>query len=351
MKHLCHTVFWESVVSKILVMMSGGIDSSVVAYLLKQQGHEIIGLTLSLWYDGDSNTCCGVAANCRAKDICEKLGIEHFALNKRMDFMKFVVQPYIEDHKSSRTPSPCINCNANVKIGGMLRYADYFKCDYIATGHYARIIDSKIALAKDTSKDQTYMLSRVSRDVIKRIMLPLGDMLKTEVRAIAEANNIPAPKDSQDLCFVESADRSTFLQSHGISFDEGDIINTAGETLGRHDGIFNYTIGQRRGLPGSSDGPLYVLRLNRDKNQVVVGSGDNLLRKNCIVKDFNWQYTPDTNRVQVKIRYRSAPVWATYEKRGDDLELVFDEEQKAITPGQAAVLYSDNYLIGGGWID
>jgi tRNA-specific 2-thiouridylase len=331
-------------------MMSGGVDSNVVAYLLKQQGHDVIGLTLSLWWDSDANTCCGVAANCRAKDVCEKLGIEHFALNKRMDFMKFVVNPYIEAHKAGTTPSPCLNCNTNVKIGGMLRYADYFNCDYIATGHYARIIDGKIALAADPSKDQTYMLSRVRPDIIARLMLPLGNMLKTEVRAIAEANGIYAPSDSQDLCFVESADRSEFLQSHGVQFEDGDIVNSVGTKLGDHGGVYNYTVGQRKGLPASNDGPLYVLRINRDKNQVVVGSENDLLTKNCVVKDFNWQHTPSTSRVKVKIRYRAPAVWASYEKRGNELVLTFDDSQKAITPGQAAVLYDNDTLIGGGWI-
>ncbi len=336
--------------SRVLVMMSGGVDSNVVAYLLKQQGHEVIGLTLSLWYDGDSNTCCGVAANCRAKDVCEKLGIEHYALNKRMDFMKFVVNPYIEAHKAGTTPSPCLNCNTNVKIGGMLRYADYFKCDYIATGHYANIVDGRITLATDPTKDQTYMLSRIKPELISRLMFPLGGMLKADVRAIAEANDIYAPSDSQDLCFVERTDRSEFLQSHGIDFKDGDIVNNSGETVGQHSGIYNYTIGQRKGLPASNDGPLYVIKIDRDRNKVVVGGENDLLTKNCIVKDFNWQYTPNTNRVSVKIRYRAAPVCATYEKRGDDLVLVFDEPQKAITPGQAAVLYDNNILIGGGWI-
>lgn len=337
--------------ARVLAMMSGGVDSSVVAYLLKQAGHEVIGLTLSLWYDGDSNTCCGVAANCRAKDVCEKLGIEHYALNKRMDFMKHVVNPYIEAHKAGITPSPCLNCNTNVKIGGMLRYAEYFKCDYIATGHYARIADGKITLAADTTKDQTYMLSRIKPELIPRLMLPLGDMLKSDVRAIAETNDIYAPSDSQDLCFVERNDRSDFLQSYGIDFEDGNIINSSGETLGKHSGIYNYTIGQRRGLPASNTGALYVIRINRDKNEVVVGAENELLTKNCIVKDFNWQHTPNTNRVQVKIRYRAAPVFATYEKHGNDLRLVFDEPQRAITPGQAAVLYDNNILIGGGWIN
>lgn len=337
--------------SRILVMMSGGVDSNVVAYLLKKAGHDVVGLTLSLWWDSDANTCCGVAANCRAKDVCDRLGIEHYALNKRMDFMKFVVNPYIEAHKAGTTPSPCLNCNTNVKIGGMIRYADYFKCDYVATGHYARIVDGKIVLATDPSKDQTYMLSRVKPEIISRLMFPLGSMLKTEVRAIAEANDIYAPSDSQDLCFVEKTDRAEFLQSYGIPFEDGNIVNAAGCKVGEHDGIYNYTIGQRRGLPASNDGPLYVLRINRDKNEVVVGSENDLLTKNCIVKDFNWQHTPNTNRVKVKIRYKAAPVWATYEKRDNDLVLTFEDAQKAITPGQAAVLYEGDTLIGGGWIN
>jgi len=337
-------------VSRILVMMSGGVDSNVVAYLLKQQGHDVIGLTLSLWWDSDANTCCGVAANCRAKDVCDKLGIEHYALNKRMDFMKFVVNPYVEAHRAGTTPSPCLNCNTNVKIGGMIRYADYFGCDYVATGHYARIVDGRVMLAADSTKDQTYMLSRIKPDIISRLMFPLGDMLKADVRAIAEANGIYAPSDSQDLCFVEKTDRAEFLQNYGISFEDGDIVNVAGETVGKHAGVYNYTVGQRKGLPASSDGPLYVLRINRDKNQVVVGAENDLLTRNCLVKDFNWQYTPSTNRFKVKIRYRAPAVWAVYEKQNDNLFLTFEDAQKAITPGQAAVLYDGDTLIGGGWI-
>lgn len=336
--------------SRILVMMSGGVDSNVVAYLLKQQGHNVIGLTLALWWDSDANTCCGVAANCKAKDVCDKLGIEHYVLNKRMDFMKFVVNPYIEAHKAGTTPSPCLNCNTKVKIGGMIRYADYFGCDYVATGHYARIVDGKLALAADQTKDQTYMLSRIKPDIISRLMLPLGSMLKTEVRAIAEANGIYASSDSQDLCFVEKTDRAEFLQGYGVQFEDGDITNSFGDVLGKHEGIYNYTVGQRKGLPASTDGPLYVLRIERDKNRVVVGAESELLTKNCIVKDFNWQHTPSTNRIRVKIRYKAPPVWATYEKNNDNLFLTFDDAQKAITPGQAAVLYENDVLIGGGWI-
>lgn len=337
--------------ARILVMMSGGVDSNVVAYMLKQQGHDVIGLTLSLWWDGDSNTCCGVAANCRAKAVCEKLGIEHFALNKRSDFMKFVVNPYIDAHKAGTTPSPCLNCNTHIKIGGMVKIAKFFDCDYIATGHYARIVDGHIVLATDQSKDQTYMLSRVKSDVIPKLMFPLGDMLKADVRAIAEANGIYAPSDSQDLCFVEREDRSSFLEQHGVVFDDGEIVNSSGNVLGEHNGIFNFTVGQRKGLPASSGGPLYVIRIDRENNKVVVGSENELLTKTCVVKDFNWQYTPMSNHVSVKIRYRATPVLATYEKKDDgNISVVFDESQKAITPGQAAVFYDGNILVGGGWI-
>ena len=239
--------------SKILCMMSGGVDSNVCAYLLQQQGHEVVGVTLSLWWQDGDNTCCGVAANCRALSVCEKFGIEHFALNKRSDFMKYVVNPYVEAHKLGQTPSPCLNCNTHVKIGGMIRYADFLGCDYIATGHYVNKINDGLYVAKDLSKDQTYMLARVDRNVINRFMFPLGGLLKEEVRAIAEANQIVAPKDSQDLCFVQNEDRSEFLAERGVDFDPGEIVTLGGKVVGKHNGTCNYTVGQRRGLPSSSE--------------------------------------------------------------------------------------------------
>lgn len=335
--------------AKILMMLSGGVDSSVAAYLLKKQGHTVIGLTLSLWYDGDSNTCCGVTANCRAKELCDKLGIEHFSLNKRRDFMKHVVNPYIDSYNSLKTPSPCLDCNTHIKIGGMVQHADFFECEYVATGHYIRTDGTKLFSARDIAKDQSYMLSRIDKALIPRLMFPLGDMLKSDIRNIAEANGIYAPRDSQDLCFVEKSNRAEFLESHGVIFNHGEIVNTSGNVLAKHNGIYNYTIGQRKGLPSTSDGRLYVLRVNKDKNQVIVGSENELFVKTCNVNDFNWHYTPITNRIRVKIRYKAAPVWASFKKDNGIVSLVFDEEQKAVVNGQAAVFYGDDdSVIGGG---
>lgn len=336
--------------SKILCMMSGGVDSNVCAYLLQQQGHEVVGVTLSLWWQDGDNTCCGVAANCRALSVCEKLGIEHFALNKRSDFMKYVVDPYVESHKVGETPSPCLNCNTHVKIGGMIKYADFLDCEYIATGHYIRKDADGLYVAKDLTKDQTYMLSRVQADVIPRFMFPLGNLLKEEVRAIAEANQIVAPKDSQDLCFVQNEDRSEFLAERGVNFDPGQIVNLDGKIVGEHNGTCNYTVGQRRGLPGGSSEKLFVIRINKDKNQVIVGSDESLMSDECFARDFNWIYKPDNNEIEVKIRYKAELVHGRFYIVDDMVRVVFDKPQRSVTPGQGAVLYSNGRLLGGGWI-
>lgn len=335
--------------TKVLCMMSGGVDSNVAAHLLKQQGYDVVGVTLSLWWQDGDNTCCGVAANCRALSVCEKLGIEHFALNKRSDFMKYVVDPYVDAHRNGLTPSPCINCNTHVKIGGMIKYADFLGCDYIATGHYVKKVGNGLFVAKDNAKDQTYMLARVSIDSIGRFIFPLGDLLKDEIRNIADENGIISPKDSQDLCFVQSEDRSEFLAERGIQFVPGDFVDEAGKILGSHTGLCNYTVGQRRGLPNNSE-KLFVLRVNKEKNQIVLGSGNSLFNSECVVRDFNWLHRPSNNTANIKVRYKAEAVSGKFYIEGDFVRFVFDQPQRAVTPGQAAVLYDEDRLVGGGWI-
>lgn len=333
---------------RVMCMMSGGVDSNVAAYLLKQEGYEVIGVTLSLWWS-DDNTCCGVAANCRAMDVCEKLGIEHYSLNKRGDFMKYVVNPFISSHQNNETPSPCVNCNANVKIGGMLKYADFLDCEYVATGHYVLKDNGSLYVPRDLVKDQTYMLSMVPKNLFSRLIFPLGSIFKEDVRKIADENGLASPKDSQDLCFVQKEDRKEFLESYGVEYYNGDILHENGVVLGKHDGVFNYTVGQRRGL-GLGNG-LYVIRTDKTNRQVIVGPESSLFKNEFRIRNFNWiEDIGDYGDILVKTRYKSQPVKASFMKNGEFVECALKEPGKSITPGQCAVFYTNQKLIGGGWM-
>ncbi len=352
---------------KVLVGMSGGVDSSVTAYLLLKEGYEVTGCTLRLYdYTGiglpEENTCCGINEVNDAKSVCASLGIEHVVINFMESFRKEVIDKFITEYKEGRTPNPCIDCNRTMKFGYMKDWAIEHGYDYIATGHYAEKVemDGRFYLrkAKDPTRDQSYVLYVADQDTLRMLLLPLGGLIKkTEVRRIAEEQGFVNAKkhDSEDICFVPDGDYAGMMERvTGEKMVPGNIVNTSGKILGKHKGSEGYTIGQRKGLGISAPEPIYVLDKNPKDNTVVVGKNEELFRRDLSVKYINWMREPlkdgDSIRCNVKIRYRHEPEPASVTMMGDTAEIIFDEPQRAITTGQAAVFYDGDMVIGGGTI-
>ncbi len=346
---------------RILVAMSGGVDSSVAALLLKKQGHEVLGATLNLWsYAGriePYNNCCSLEVAAVAK----QLGIEHRFLDYGELFAREVVRRTIEEYLRGRTPNPCIWCNASVRFPALLAEAERLGCDSLATGHYARIGEEEdgsfyLLRGRDREKDQSYFLYRLTQRELARLIFPVGAYLKEEVFALAkEAGLLVKPKESQDLCFVPDNDYRRFLAEHSRDgIRPGEIVDTKGRVLGRHDGLPFYTIGQRRGLGLSSPERLYVLALEPESNRVIVGPEKGLYSRGLIASEVNWLAKPPAAEleVEVKVRYRTPGAMARVEPlSGNRARVVFIEPQRAITPGQAAVFYRGERLLGGGVIE
>jgi tRNA-specific 2-thiouridylase len=345
---------------KVVVGLSGGVDSSVAAALLCQQGYETIGLTL--WLMRGKGQCCSEGM-VDATRICEQLGIPHQIIDSRDTFEQYIIDYLVSGYEAGITPLPCSQCNKAVKFGPMLKYArEELGADYIATGHYARITYNEtngryqLRRAIDRSKDQTYFLYDLSQDMLSGTLFPLGDTLKTQTRDIAAQLNLSTAEkpESQDLCLVEKhGSMRTFLDEY-IQQRPGDIVNTQGQVLGQHTGIHHYTIGQRKGIGIAAPEPLYVVSLDAVKNQVVVGSRAETHSPECTIDRVNWvAITPPQTpiRAEVQVRYRSPAVPVTVIPiEGDRVKLVFDEPQFGITPGQAAVWYDGEILLGGGII-
>jgi tRNA-specific 2-thiouridylase len=345
---------------KVVVGLSGGVDSSVAAALLCQQGYETIGLTL--WLMRGKGQCCSEGM-VDATRICDQLGIPHQIIDSRDTFEQYIIDYLVSGYEAGITPLPCSQCNKAVKFGPMLKYArEELGADYIATGHYARITYDdtngryQLRRAIDRSKDQTYFLYDLSQDMLSGTLFPLGDTLKTQTRDIAAQLNLSTAEkpESQDLCLVEKhGSMRTFLDEY-IQQRPGDIVNTQGQVLGQHTGIHHYTIGQRKGIGIAAPEPLYVVSLDAVKNQVVVGSRAETHSPECTIDRVNWvAITPPQTpiRAEVQVRYRSPAVPVTVIPiEGDRVKLVFDEPQFGITPGQAAVWYDGEILLGGGII-
>ena len=346
--------------------MSGGVDSSVAAYLMKQRGFDCIGVTMKLFSNEEigcsrAKTCCSLEDVEDARSVAYRLGIPYYVFNFTEDFGRQVIDRFVAAYENGATPNPCIDCNRYLKFERLYRRAAELGCDRVATGHYARIEKQGdrylLKKASDESKDQSYVLYAMTQEQLAHTAFPCGALNKTQTRQIAEEQgflNAEKP-DSQDICFVPDGDYAAFIRRYtGKSYPDGPFVTTQGTIVGRHRGIIHYTVGQRKGLGISSDRPLYVQSIDAAKNTVVLGENRELFGTELNAVNFNWiafETPPDILRAKAKIRYRHQEQWATVEVTGKNkVHLVFDAPQRAVTRGQAVVLYDGDTVLGGGEI-
>jgi tRNA-specific 2-thiouridylase len=346
---------------RILVAMSGGVDSSVAAALLQEQGHELVGVTFHLWDAEGQNKvgrCCAPEDRDDARLSCEHLGIPHYVIDERKAFRSEVVEPFLDAYLSGITPAPCVACNQHVKVTRLVALADRFGCERVATGHYARLArddgSTRLLRGRDRRKDQSYFLFGVPEAVLARLEFPLGELIKDETRAHGQRLGVPnwQKGDSQELCFVPDGDIGGFVERERLVRGSGAIRDAAGELLGQHDGIYRYTVGQRKGL-GLGGGPArYVLKVMPSDESVVVGDDAALYGSTLEVSSAAWcSGAPrEPFEADVRVRYRAEPARARITPDGARFRVEFVEPQRAITPGQAAVVYRGDEVVGGGII-
>jgi tRNA-specific 2-thiouridylase len=362
----------------IAVAMSGGVDSSTVAAMLRAEGHNVIGLTMQLWNqrrlaghpgmpESVQGRCCSLDDVYDARRVAETIGIPYYVVNHEERFEQDVVRPFVQEYLSGRTPIPCSLCNNHLKFDQLLTVAKQIGADAVATGHYARVefdeLHGRWLLKRpaDRSKDQTYFLFGLTQEQLSRTLFPLGGMTKPEVRELARKHGLALAEkpDSQEICFVPGGDYKNFLdaylaeQGESLPDTAGELVTTDGRVIGEHSGIHNFTVGQRKGLGVATGSPLYVLQIKGDTREVIVGEAENLYSSTLLTGRTNLisvDHLHAPMRVSVKIRHRHEPAPATIEKAGKDVLVTFDEPQRAITPGQAAVFYDGDTVLGGGWI-
>lgn len=345
---------------KVLLGMSGGVDSSVSAVLLQDQGYEVIGTTLELFA---GSSCCNINTYIDAKNVCNSIGVPHFTYDYKEEFRKHVIGDFINCYANCKTPNPCIECNKYMKFGIMWEKAKELGCNYIATGHYAKTEYSEkygrwvLKKSNNEKKDQSYVLWNIPKELIEHILFPLADFQnKEEIREIARENNLKVANkpDSEDICFIPDGNYKKFLENNSdIKPKKGNIVNSKGEVLGQHTGLYNYTIGQRKGLGIAHSVPLFVLGFNTLKNEVIVGEEKELYKKEVTVTDINLLLVDEINEeieVEVKTRYTSKVAKAKIKQDRNNIKVIFDEPQRAITPGQSAVFYVEDIVLGGGKI-
>jgi tRNA-uridine 2-sulfurtransferase len=374
----CLPVDAEPAAGLVAIAMSGGVDSSTVAAVLLQQRRPVVGLTMQLWnqrrlpeLQGDGpaqHRCCSLDDVYDAKRVAQHLNFPHYVVNFEEQFEQRVVRPFVEQYLAGRTPIACTNCNTDVKFEPLLRMARQIGAERLATGHYARIRRDEVTgryqllRARDDSKDQSYFLWGLTQEQLSRSEFPLGELTKEEVRELARSVNLPVAEkpESMELCFVPNGNYVQFIQAYAradgrpLNNTEGEIVTEDGTVLGRHSGVHNYTIGQRKGLGFKTAKAIYVLAIDREKNRVVVGEDEALRATQLEIENVNWVSIAEpagSARAQVKIRHKHEPAAATVEALPDlRARIVFDAPQRAITPGQAAVIYDGDVVIGGGWI-
>ncbi len=349
---------------KVIVGMSGGVDSSVAAYLLKEQGYDVIGVTYDFWHDDDdpNDIYRNLIDASDAKKVADVIGIPHYAVNYTKQFRKHVESLFIQEYLHARTPNPCVTCNKFIKWTAMLESAREFDAQYVATGHYARITclsNGRYAIknSETAAKDQTYVLYNLTQEQLKRTLLPIGDFYKEDIRKIALEQGLPVAQkaESQDICFIDDGDYAGYIKRTwgGELPPEGNFVSTSGGILGRHKGYIHYTIGQRKGLGIAMGHPVFVTEIRPETNEVVIGEPEDVFTNELYADQLNFMGLEDITEVRLlaKIRYSHKGTMCTVTRIDDDrIHVVFDEKVRAVTPGQAVVFYDGDYVALGGTI-
>ena len=349
---------------RVLVAMSGGVDSSVAAALLVRQGYDVVGATMKLFcHDTDlpDRPCCSLDSVNDARRVCEQLGVPHYVLNLESAFGRDVVQDFVDEYARGRTPIPCVRCNTFTKFRDLLRKADAIDARWIATGHYARVVDGVLHRGLDPAKDQSYFLWGIERRVLSRMLLPVGSRTKSETRAVARELGlqlIAEKAESQDICFVPDGDHAKIiarqLGEDAPALARGAFVSRTGAVLGEHHGFARYTVGQRRGLPGGFAEPMFVVEIRPETREVVIGPREELLGRGLVARDVNWLVAPLAvgSEVEVQIRHRNAPSRGTLVRVAPgEVEIALETPASAITPGQSMVMYAGEVVVGGGVIE